>query len=129
MSTPGSNDSTVVLGDLAHTDLITRLVAEAYSEFGRVVSPPAIPSEFPSAPAAIPPVHPAATPATPQPPRPTSAPATDSPITHPFGEPRCHNNLLQSKKSETKTINVKPLVELSRGESFATPPFYFLRSP
>jgi cysteine desulfurase / selenocysteine lyase len=118
MSTAGNNNEAVpsgiesAVGDPAQTDLIARLVAEAYSGFDASSRAPSIPSDLPGAPSTAPPVHPR------------------TPVaTHPYGEPRCHDNLLQSKKSETKTANVNPLVELSRGESFASPDFYFLRGP
>jgi SufS family cysteine desulfurase len=145
MSTTGNSNAapaTVtesVAGDPAHTDLVARLVAEAYSEFNHAVRQPVPPSELPgaaslpkvatNAPTAVPPVHPSVPHASPLPAQSEPAKAPGPVATHPFGEPRCHNNLLRSKKSETKTANTNSLLELSQDESFVTPGFYFLRDP
>jgi SufS family cysteine desulfurase len=137
-----------VPADAAHTNLVARLVAEAYSEFNRGVRPPgtlpAAPAELPVAPglpglsvaeaqSAVPPVHPNTQPTASKlekPPEktPSGGHALKSDETYAFGEPRCNGSyLLNSKKPETKTANANPLLGLSEAGSPATPEYYFLR--
>jgi SufS family cysteine desulfurase len=146
MSTTGNNDAAV--DAVAHSDLVTRLVAEAYSEFGRSMRQPATlpsaPTEVPAGPslpnlstldtpAAVPPVHPNAQPAAPKlerPPEktPSGGHAPESEESYAFGEPRCNGSyLLNSKKPETKTSNTNPLLGVTEAESLAAPEYYFLR--
>jgi SufS family cysteine desulfurase len=154
MSTTGNNDAAAVAaaepvsGDAAHTDLVTRLVAEAYSEFNRAVRQPATlppaPAESPGvpglpdisvvdAPAVVPPVHPNAQPAAPKlekPPEktPTGAHAPESGDAYAFGEPRCNGSYRpQGNRPDTKTANNSSLLGLPGAESVATPEYYFLR--
>ncbi len=139
MSTTGSSNTVApeAGAETEHSDLVSRLVAEAFTQFGRKAEPPAAPARQPDisnldpaqiAPntgGAIPPVHPAAPAEAAKP-----APAQGAQVegkTHPYGEPRCYGNLLQSRPREAKTANGNPLLGLSPAESFNTPEFYFLR--
>jgi len=137
-------------GEAAHSDLVAKLVAEAFSEFsrsGRPAGAPSVPSEIPGvaklpelsatdASSAVPPVHPssqAAAPklsepaATPEK-TPTGAHAPDSGESYAFGEPRCNGDYRpQGRKSAAKTTNGNSLLGLPGAESTATPEYYFLR--
>ncbi len=132
MSTTGNSDAAVLPAaepavgtDTAHTDLVTRLVAEA--------SLPGLPSLFPAdAPSAVPPVHPSSQPAAPKlaPPEqpPTDAHAPESGDTYAFGEPRCNKSYRpENNKPDTRTANSNSVLGLAQAESVATPEFYFLR--
>jgi SufS family cysteine desulfurase len=154
MSTTGNNGAPAAAGPEApgepgHSELVTRLVAEAFSELSRPVrqvtalpGAPAAPSGAPTVPglplmapgpaSELPPVHPSSQPDAPQ-----LAPAekppsggheSDSKDTYAYGEPRCNGNLLQSKKPETKKQNGNPLLGLAEGASPTPPEFYFLRN-
>jgi len=136
--------------DAAHSDLVTRLVAEAFSGLSRGARPAATPAasvEIPGiasipdipvteAGSAVPPVHPSAQPAAPKlagaektPEKtPSGAHAPDSGDSYAFGEPRCGSAYRpQGNKPETKTANNNALVGLPGAESAATPEYYFLR--
>jgi len=126
-------------GDAAHTDLVTRLVAEAYSEFTRAVRQPATLPEAPAAPSlpslspadapsAVPPVHPSSQPAapklTPSEQTPTGAHAPESGDTYAFGEPRCNSDYRpQNNKPDTRTANSNSVLGFAQAESLATPDF------
>ena len=135
----------------AHTDLVSRLVAEAFSEFsrsGRPAPEPVVPKEipgteklpgFPGAEAntGVPPVHPSSQPSAPKlekPPEkssektPTGGHAPESGETYPFGEPRCNGSqALQSRKPENKNANTNPTLGFPQTEPEVSPEFYFLR--
>jgi len=154
MSTPGSKDAETpaaadsAASDAAHTDLVARLVAEAYSGFVRWTGPAAAQSIAPEIPAianapgvpaadsvsSAPPVHPGAQAAPPgvnSPPANTSSGghAAESADSYAFGEPRCNGSyLLHSRKPESKTANANPALGLPGVESLGTPEFYFLRA-
>ena len=133
--------------DSAHSDLVKKLLAEAFSEFHRGAQPtaaPEQPSELPSVsdiPAvsatevgsALPPAHPnpqTAAPKQEKPPArtPSGGHAPESGDTYAFGEPRCNGDyLLDSKKSSPKAANENPLLGVPHAESAATPEYYFLR--
>ncbi|MFZ1072865.1 MAG: cysteine desulfurase [Verrucomicrobiia bacterium] len=154
MSTSGNNDAATVadagpgLSDQAHTALITKLVAEAYSKFNRTVrqadASPSLPAEVPAAtalpglsnleaPPAVPPVHPNAQPAAPKLEKspgttPSGGHAPESDETYAFGEPRCNGSYRpQGNRPDTKTANRHPLLGVPETESLATPEYYFLR--
>ena len=133
-------------GESAHSDLVARLVAEAFSEFRRGARPgvaPAVPSEIPTvsdlpvvsptnASSAVPPVHPTAQPAAPKLSEPEKTPsgghAPDSGDSYAFGEPRCNGAYRpQGNQPDTKTANGNPLLGLSDAESPGAPEYYFLR--
>jgi SufS family cysteine desulfurase len=138
----------VAVGEPAHTDLITQLVAEAFSEFSRPVrqltalpaAPAALPisagfpagpeASAPASPSSLPPVHPSAQPAAPKLAAPEATTsgghAADSEDAYAFGEPRCNGNLLQSRKPETKKNAGHSGLGLAGAETPA-PEFYFLR--
>jgi len=100
--------------EVAHSDLVAKLVAEAFSGLSRSLRPtamPAGPSEIPGiaklpelsasdASSAVPPVHPSAQPAAPKLSEPATAPektptgahAPDSGESYAFGEPRCNGD-------------------------------------
>lgn len=155
MSTTGNNLSPSLApaespAEPAHSDLVARLVAEAFSEISR---PPRQLTALPSAPAGltaslpategfsgiaspapaggVPPVHPSAQPEAPKlapaEPTPSGAHAADSEDAYAFGEPRCNGNLLQSKKPESKPAASNPLASLGGTETATPPEFYFLR--
>ena len=132
-------------GELAHSDLVTKLVAEAFSGFSRGARPgvaPAVPSEIPAvsdlpavsstdASSAVPPVHPNAQPAAPKLSEPEKTPsgghAPDSGYSYAFGEPRCNGAYRpQGNQPATQTANGNPLLGLSDAESLGTPEYYFL---
>jgi SufS family cysteine desulfurase len=121
-----------------HSDLVSRLVADAFTQFGKKAEPPALPTRQPDisnlaladftpvSGGTVPPVHPVVPAAAAKP-----NPAQGAPVegeTHPYGEPRCYGNLLQSRPRDTKTSNGNPLLGLSQPESALPPDFYFLRS-
>ncbi len=136
----------------AHNDLVTRLVAEAFSGLSRGTRPnapsaPNGPSEIPSvsnlpdlsgkdADSALPPVHPSEQPDAPKlsgsepasSATPSGAHAPDSGDSYAFGEPRC-NGAYRPKGNhpETKTTNDNSFLGLPGTESDATPEYYFLR--
>jgi SufS family cysteine desulfurase len=137
-------------GEASHSDLVAKLVAEAFSGFSRGARPvatPAVPSEIPAAPdlpgvsasdasSAVPPVHPSAQPAAPKLSEPAAAPektptgahAPDSGESYAFGEPRCNGAYRpQGNQPDTKTANRNPAPGFSDAESLATPEYYFLR--
>ncbi|MGA2179147.1 MAG: cysteine desulfurase [Verrucomicrobiota bacterium] len=133
-------------GELAHSDLVAKLVAEAFSEFSRDARPaaiPTVPSEIPDvakppgisaadASSAVPPVHPSAQPAAPKLSEPektqSGGHAPDSGDSYAFGEPRCNGAYRpQGNQPDTKTANGNPLLGFPDAESLATPEYYFLR--
>ena len=133
-----------VADEAAHADLVSKLVAEAFSQFSAT---PEAPSSLPSAPkeipgvpslykteasSAVPPVHPSAQPAAPKlagsEKTPTGAHTPDSGDSYAFGEPRCNGAYRpEGNKPNTKTTNTNPLLGFSGAESFATPDYYFVR--
>jgi len=138
----------VPAGDAAHSDLVTKLLAEAFTQFsGAAKSPAALPNapkEIPAvpslshgdAPSGVPPVHPSAQPAAPKLSESTAAPektqsgahAPDSGDSYAFGEPRCNGAYRpQGNRPDTKTANGNPLLGFSDAESQATPEYYFLQ--
>jgi cysteine desulfurase/selenocysteine lyase len=146
MNTIGqSNDAPPVRAEsadeAAHSDLVARLVAEAFSEASRSSKPPlpALPAA-PTAPAlpdanapsARPPVHPSAQPdaprlAGPEKP-PTGAHSPESGQSYAFGEPRCNGGYSpRNTKVDTKTANANPLLGARESESPGTAEYYFLR--
>lgn len=151
MNTTGNNSDVASLpaaepavgDDAVHTDLVTKLVAEAYSEFTRAVRQPTTTPEAPAAPglpslssvgtpSAVPPVHPSSQPAAPklaQPEQtPTGAHAPESGEAYAFGEPRCKNSYRsQNNRPDTRTANSNSVLGFAQAESLATPEFYFLR--
>ena len=145
-SEPAAAVAEPAAGELAHSDLVAKLVAEAFSEFSRGARPaatPAVPSEIPAvsdlpgvsasdASSAVPPVHPSAQPAAPklsEPEKTQSGGHTpDSGDSYAFGEPRCNGAYRpQGNQPDTKTANGNPLLGFSDAESLATPEYYFLR--
>ena len=133
-------------GEAAHSDLVAKLVAEAFSGLSRSTRP-TVPAEIPSAAklpdltapdasSAVPPVHPSAQPAAPKLSEPAATPqqtptgahAPDSGDSYAFGEPRCNGDYRpKGKKSDTKTANGNPVLDLPEAESVAAPEYYFLR--
>jgi SufS family cysteine desulfurase len=133
--------------DWAHSRLVTKLLAEAFSDSIPNAQPNAAPAPLPEIPgvsnlpamaatdaiSALPPVHPSSQPAAPKqekPPEktPSGGHAPESGETYAFGEPRCNGDyLLNSKKSGPKPANENPLAGFSHAESPATPEYYFLR--
>jgi SufS family cysteine desulfurase len=132
--------------EAAHSNLVAKLVAEAFSEFSRgarSTATPTVPSEIPDvakppgisaadASSAVPPVHPSAQPAAPK----LSGPdktqsgghAPDSGESYAFGEPRCNGAYRpQGNQPDTKTANNNSLLGLPDAESTAAPEYYFLR--
>jgi cysteine desulfurase/selenocysteine lyase len=133
-----------VADEAAHSDLVAKLVAEAFSQFSATPkspsSAPSAPKEIPYVPSlhkteassAMPPVHPSAQPAAPKlagPEKtPTGAHTPDSGDSYAFGEPRCNGAYRpDGNKPNTKTTNTNPLLGFSDAESFATPEYYFVR--
>jgi SufS family cysteine desulfurase len=127
-----------------HSDLVAKLVGEAFSQFAKPAPLPAsspVPPEAISLPAvapdaqgtsALPPVHPGAQPATPGASAPektlTGAHAPDTGETYAFGEPRCNGAYRpQERVPERRTANANPLLGLPEAESAAAPDYYFLR--
>lgn len=131
----------------AHTDLVARLVAEAFTGFARGTNTPAkvpnvpgglpftpalsgnTPSEVPSA---LPPVHPSA-----QPPAPKLAQAGDTPTgahspesgdSYAFGEPRCNNSYRpENNRPAAKTAHAGSILNFAQTDPVETPQFYFLQ--
>jgi SufS family cysteine desulfurase len=145
-SEPASAVPEPAAGEAAHSDLVAKLVAEAFSGFSRGAKPTTkstTPSEIPSvsklpdlsgtdASSAVPPVHPSAQPAAPKLSEPEKTPsgahAPDSGDSYAFGEPRCNGDYRpKGKKSDTKTANNNSLIGLPEAESVAAPEYYFLR--
>jgi hypothetical protein len=114
-------------GEAAHSDLVARLVAEAFSGLSRGTRPAATPtgqSEIPSvselpdlsgkdADSALPPVHPSAQPAAPQlagqekpasSATPSGAHTPDSGDSYAFGEPRCNGDYRPKASVRNKGI-------------------------
>jgi SufS family cysteine desulfurase len=152
MSTIGNNQTAAPVvesppDDSAHSDLIKKLLAEAFSAVTRGTPPTAVPappaaipgvSSLPAvsatdASSALPPVHPSSQPAAPKPEKPpgatpSGAHAPESDDAYAFGEPRCNGDyLLNSKKASPKAANQNPLLGVPDAESAATPEYYFLR--
>jgi SufS family cysteine desulfurase len=137
--------------EAAHSDLVAKLVAEAFSGLSRGARPaatPAVPAKIPGVPdlsglsatdasSAVPPVHPSAQPAAPKlnasekstsSATPSGAHTPDSGDSYAFGEPRCNGDYRpKGRKSETKTANGNPLLGLPEAESVAAPEYNFLR--
>jgi SufS family cysteine desulfurase len=145
-SEPASAVAEPAAGELAHSDLVAKLVAEAFSKFSSGVRPtatPAVPSEIPDvakppgvsaadASSAVPPVHPSAQPAAPKLSEPektqSGGHAPDSGDSYAFGEPRCNGAYRpQGNQPDTKTANNNSLLGLPGAESAAAPEYYFLR--
>jgi SufS family cysteine desulfurase len=142
-----------VAGELAHNDLVAKLISEAFSGLsgGTRTSVPPTPagsSEIPSvsdlpdlsgkdADSALPPVHPSAQPEAPKlassekpasSTTPSGAHAPDSGDSYAFGEPRCNGAYRpKGNQPDTKTANGNSLLGVSDAESQATPEYYFLR--
>jgi SufS family cysteine desulfurase len=140
--------------EVAHSDLVAKLVAEAFSGLSRNSRPtatPALPAEIPGiaklpelsandASSAVPPVHPSAQPAAPKLSEPVAEPvaepektpsgghAPESGESYAFGEPRCNGDYRsQGRKADAKTANNNSLLGLPGAESVAAPEYYFLR--
>jgi SufS family cysteine desulfurase len=132
--------------EAAHSDLVARLVGEAFSGLNRgsrPTGPGSVPSEIPRVSdlpepsgknpgSAVPPVHPTSQPAAPKlagaEKTPSGAHAPDSGDSYAFGEPRCNGDYrTQSKKAEPKTANTNSLLGVPGAESVATPDYYFLQ--
>ena len=157
MSTIGNNAPPAAAPEVpeapSHSELVTRLVAEAFSEFSRpgrqIIALPSTPAPsilhagLPAAPALpvgstpataadVPPVHPSAQPAAPrlQPAEktPVGGHAADSEDAYAYGEPRCNGNLLHSKKPDPAVKFGNPWQEPADVGSAVPPEFYFLRS-
>jgi cysteine desulfurase / selenocysteine lyase len=148
MSTIGNSapiDATAVppASEQAHSDLVTKLVDEVFSEFSRSSKPPVAPQipDIPAipktpandTPSSISPVHPSAQPAAPKLAEPektsSGAHSPDSGDSYAFGEPRCNGSYRpQGNRPDTKTTNANPLLGLPEAESLATPEYYFLHS-
>jgi SufS family cysteine desulfurase len=145
-SEPASAVAEPAAGELAHSDLVAKLVADAYSEFSHGARPaatPIVPSEIHNvakppgvsavdASSAVPPVHPSAQPAAPKLSEPektqSGAHAPGSGDSYAFGEPRCNGAYRpQGNQPDTKTANNNSLLGLPGAESAATPEYYFLR--
>ena len=145
MSTPGNNgpagaDVEPLVPEQEHSGLVTRLVAEAFSEFSRPSKPtatavpevpgvPALPAN--ETPSSISPVHPVTPPAASKPTEPEKTPSgghsPDSGESYAFGEPRCNGNYRpQNNRPDTRTTNANPLLGIPEAESLATPEYYFL---
>ena len=133
-------------GEAVHSDLVARLVGEAFSRLNRGPRPAAsapVPSEIPGVSdlpdpsskdpsSTLPPVHPTSQPAAPKlagsEKTPSGAHAPDSGDSYAFGEPRCNGDYRpHSKKADVKTTNGNSLLGLPGAESVATPEYYFLQ--
>jgi len=149
-SEPASAVAEPAANEVAHSDLVAKLIAEAYSGLSRGARPtatPTAPTDIPSvsnltdlsgteANSALPPVHPSAQPAAPKlsepattsKKTPTGAHAPDSGDSYAFGEPRCNGAYRPNgKKADAKTTNGNALLGLPGAESASTPEYYFLR--
>jgi len=145
MSTTGNSDPAgtaleLPASDEAHSGLVTKLVAEAFSEFSRLSKPtvpaapevpgiPALPAN--EAPSSMSPVHPNVPPVASKPAEPHKTPSgahsPDSGDSYAFGEPRCNGSYRpQNNRPDTKTTNANPLLGVPEAESLATPEYYFL---
>ena len=131
----------------SHTDLVAKLVAEAFSGLTRGAKLPAAvpkaPAELPvgpgvpslgstDGPSALPPVHPSAQPAAPKldssDKTPSGAHAPESGDSYAFGEPRCNGSYRpENNRPDTKTANTNSVLGFAQPESLETPDFYFLR--
>jgi len=125
-------------GETAHSDLVTKLLAEAFTQFSSAAKQPSALPGLPhrDAPSAVPPVHPSAQPAAPKLSEPVAAPektptgahAPESGESYAFGEPRCNGAYRpQGNQPDTKTANGNPLLGFSAPEAQATPEYYFLQ--
>ena len=135
-------------GETAHSDLVTKLLAEAFTQFSSAAKQPSAlpgaPKDIPAipglphrdAPSAVPPVHPSTQPAAPKLSEPVAAPektptgahAPESGESYAFGEPRCTGAYRpQGNQPDTKTANGNPLLGFSAPEAQATPEYYFLQ--
>ncbi len=132
--------------DAAHTDLVAKLVAEAFSGLARGGQPsasvPNPPVELPvtpslpnaatsEAPSALPPVHPTSQPAAPKlaatEQTPTGAHSPNTGDSYAFGEPRCNGSYRpENNRPDTKTANSNSVLGFAQPES-VTPDFYFLK--
>jgi SufS family cysteine desulfurase len=144
MNTLGKSDPTDTAleppaSDQAHSGLVTKLVAEAFTEFSRLSKPAPIAPEAPGvpalpaneAPSSISPVHPNVPPAASKPSEPektpTGAHSPDSGESYAFGEPRCNGSYRpQNNRPDTKTTNASPLLGIPEAESLPAPEYYFL---
>jgi cysteine desulfurase / selenocysteine lyase len=143
MSTTGNNapDSTAPAslpgGELAHSDLVAKLLAEAFA--GQPGAPrPGIPAVtgLPAGetPSPLPPVHPgpqsgASQPVAPAPagpaPTPSGAHSPDPGDSYAFGEPRCNGSYRpQGNRPDTKATNTSPVLAIPEAEP--APEYYFL---
>jgi SufS family cysteine desulfurase len=132
--------------EAAHSDLVARLVSEAFSGLSRgsgSAAPAVVPATIPSvsdlpdlsgkdAASTVPPVHPSAQPDAPKlsgtEKTPTGAHSPDSGESYAFGEPRCNGDYRpKGRKTEPKMANNSSLLGLPGAESVATPEYYFLR--
>ncbi len=151
MTTAPNSDASLVatptVDDSAHTDLVAKLVAEAFSGLNRGGQPPVVvprvPIEFPvtpnlpnvaspDAPSALPPVHPTSQPAAPKlaasETPPTGAHAPESGDSYAFGEPRCNGSYRpENNRPDTKTANSNSVLGFAQLETVETPDFYFLK--
>jgi SufS family cysteine desulfurase len=144
-SEPASAIAEPAVGEAAHSDLVAKLVAEAFSGLSHGTRPsvtPAAPAEIPGfaklpdlstrdASSTVPPVHPSVQPAAPKLSEPDKTPsgahAPDSGDSYAFGEPRCNGAYRpQGNQPDTKTTNKNSLLGFSDTESVATPEYYFL---
>lgn len=144
---PAAGPGDAVSGPSTHSDLVARLVAEAFSSLdgrGGVAVPgvggvPALPgsaspglsqgfgSEPPSS---LPPVHPGAQAPAEQPVALDSPPsgghAPGSGDSYAFGEPRC-NGSYRPQPSESRVEGASPTLALAPGDPVEPPHYYFLR--
>ena len=139
MTTPPNNPLPPSLGEEAsHSDLVSKLVAEAFSQFAGAAKPPSTPSvpapaSF-SAPAAldpqsaVPPVHPSTQSAAPgSTATPTGAHSPGSNDSYAYGEPRCNGSYRpQPQPSDRRTTAAPFSPEGWDAASLAAPDYYFL---
>ena len=128
----------------AHTDLVAKLVAEAFSSFTNGTRPsPGTPEKAPVAPdlpplvaggspSAVPPVHPSSQPDAPKLATPGNTPsgahAPESEDSYAYGEPRCNGTYRpQGNRPDTTTANANPALGFPSPEPLDAPDFYFLR--
>jgi cysteine desulfurase / selenocysteine lyase len=133
-------------GEATHSDLVAKLVAEAFSGLSRGARPavtPSDPAEIPRAAklpdistadpsSAVPPVHPTAQPDAPKLSAPEKTPSgahtPDSGDSYAFGEPRCNGAYRpQGNQPKAKTANNNSLLGIPGAESAASAEYYFLR--
>ncbi len=127
--------------ELAHSDLVTKLVAEAVSEFSRLSKTPAPPtlgipgnpslpeSPINEVPSSVAPVHPTVRPIDPAPAAktPSGAHSPESGDSYAFGEPRCNGSYRpQGSRPAARCNNTNPSPGLPGAESAAGPEYYFL---